>query len=133
MKTRRQFLRIGSLALAALLWPAEWLWAGAKKLAFSLSKVEKLQKVNGWAVLQIKGRPVLFVRDAEDSIKAFNAECTHKKCTVEYDPESKNIKCPCHGSQFHLNGKVMKEPAKKPLTVYPATISDGKVIVTIEE
>ncbi len=133
MTTRRHFIKIGSYLLSGIIFPYKWLFAESKKLAFPIAKVKKLTEINGWVILKIKGKKIMFVRDTEDSVKAFNPECTHKKCTVAYNPEDERIECPCHGSKFHLSGKVYSPPAKEPLGRYPAELSDGRVILTLEE
>jgi len=133
LSSRRNFLKAGSILLAALLLPINLIMAKTKKIAFSLNKVKKLKKIGGWAILKIKGNHILFIRDTKESVKAVNSVCTHKKCTVEYNRESKKISCPCHGSEFHTDGKVLTPPAKEPLKSYPVTLSDGKVVITIEE
>jgi cytochrome b6-f complex iron-sulfur subunit len=54
--------------------------------------------------------------------------CTHLGCTVEAKPE--HFICPCHGSQYDLNGKVVRGPASQPLkqlTIEKTT--EGKLIV----
>jgi len=133
MISRRRFVKGISTFLATLLLPVGWLRAESKKLAFSLSKIKKLEAVGGWAILKIKGHHILFIRESTDTVKAVDSVCTHKKCTVEYNRESKKIICPCHGSEFHTDGKVLTPPAKEPLKSYPVTLSDGKVVIAIEE
>ena len=46
-------------------------------------------------------------------ITAYSLTCTHLGCTVEVDGET--FACPCHGSRYDQDGKVMKGPAQKPL------------------
>lgn len=60
---------------------------------------------------------------------AFNAACTHLKCVIGYDGDKKRYVCPCHGSEFRLNGEVTRRPAKynlKDLTGM-LIIEDGEV------
>ena len=132
MTTRRRFLKLIGLGAAALIaLPARL--ARAKKLAFKLDKAEKLKTINGSAILELKGKKVLFVRDSETTIKALSPICTHKKCEVHFNPTSKKIDCACHGSSFDLDGKVSGRPATEPLPTYPASLKDGKVIVDLGE
>ena len=120
-------------AVAGLIFALPAATRAAKKLAVPLDKVEKLKVVGGSAYLKIRDMEILFIRDSEDSIKALNPTCTHKKCTVEHDAELKMLVCPCHGSTFDLNGKVFKGPAEKELTKYEAILSEGRIILTVEE
>ncbi len=132
MSSRRTFIKACSALLVTLWWPTDWLAAQTRQLAFSLSKVKKLRAVDGWAILKIKGRHIMFVRDTEETIVAVDSVCTHKQCTVEYDTESKKIVCPCHGSKYRLDGTVLSPPAEKPLKAYPVILTDDKVVITIE-
>ncbi|NIP41456.1 MAG: Rieske (2Fe-2S) protein [candidate division Zixibacteria bacterium] len=90
--------------------------------------------MHGWAILKIKDKQILFVRDSKDTIKALNPICTHKQCTVEYSKEKGHIVCPCHGSEYELNGKVLKDPATEPLGIYESELrEDGLIVLSLEE
>jgi cytochrome b6-f complex iron-sulfur subunit len=130
LDTRRGFFKslLSVLGLAAL--PIRS--ARAKSLAVPLEKAPKLKKVGGWTVLKIKDHSILFVRDAKDSVRALSSACTHMQCQMSYNADSQHIECPCHGSSFDLTGKVLKTPAKNPLRNYPAKLSGGRVIVTVD-
>ncbi len=57
---------------------------------------------------------------------ALSLVCTHLGCTVESKPEG--FTCPCHGSRFDSQGKVIRGPAQKPLNSLRTGItSDGKL------
>ncbi|RYX81855.1 ubiquinol-cytochrome c reductase iron-sulfur subunit [bacterium] len=58
---------------------------------------------------------------------AVSAVCTHLGCNVEWTEGSPQaaFSCPCHQSQFDLEGKPLSGPAKKPLAHYAAT-QNGK-------
>jgi len=55
----------------------------------------------------------IFVKKTEKGHVALFLECTHKQCEVR--PNSKSLKCPCHGSQFDHQGKVIEGPAETDL------------------
>lgn len=120
-------------AVAGLIFALPSAGRAAKRLAIPLDKVEKLKLVGGSAYLKIREMEILFIRESEDSIKALNPICTHKKCTVEHNAELRMLVCPCHGSMYDLNGKVAKGPAEKDLSTYEATLSDGKIVLTVGE
>lgn len=44
--------------------------------------------------------------------KVCNHICPHMKCKLLYNKEENTIDCPCHGSRFDLNGKVISGPSK---------------------
>ena len=54
------------------------------------------------------------VREA-DRIYAMSARCAHLGCTVNWFPEARTFKCPCHGSQYRSNGNHFAGPAPRPL------------------
>ena len=66
-----------------------------------------------------RNRKVLFsdefivVNDAGKT-KVFSAHCTHLGCLINQS-EGAKLLCPCHGSEFSLNGMAVKGPAYKPL------------------
>ena len=59
-----------------------------------------------------QGRSVAVFRDAS-GVWALSTVCTHLGCIVKQ--EGAGFACPCHGSQFKLDGAVTKGPAPKAL------------------
>jgi len=105
-----------------------------RRLALDLDKAEKLKYPGGSALLKIQGRDLLFIRESEDVVRVLDPTCTHKKCTVEYNMERKRIICPCHSSNFSLDGKVLNGPAEKPLQAFEANLDPEKtrIIFSLE-
>jgi cytochrome b6-f complex iron-sulfur subunit len=99
--------------------------------AISLDQVKKLQTIGGSVLLKVEGSPVLFVRESEEKIRGVDPTCTHRKCTVEYNKKRNIFLCPCHGSQYDLEGKVLKGPAPKPLKNLDASLQSGRIIFTL--
>ncbi|MDD2500043.1 MAG: ubiquinol-cytochrome c reductase iron-sulfur subunit [Geobacter sp.] len=53
------------------------------------------------------------VMRAGNDIIALSLVCTHLGCTVSVTPEG--MICPCHGSRFDRNGRVLSGPAERSL------------------
>ena len=70
------------------------------------------------------GDPVLVIRLSRSSVVAYDAICTHAGCTVEYDPTSVSMICPCHGAQFDPahHGRVISGPTDQPLASIPIRV-----------
>lgn len=52
--------------------------------------------------------------------------CTHGACEVTWDPESRDLLCPCHGSRFAEDGAVLLGPATEALDAFPvARVGDS--------
>jgi Rieske Fe-S protein len=75
-------------------------------------------------------RPVYVHRAASGEIVALLAQCTHNGC--QPSPVADRLVCPCHGSEFSLEGTVLQGPADRPLTRYEVTESDGDVTVWLD-
>jgi Rieske Fe-S protein len=65
----------------------------------------------------LDGAPILVVRDAARRFHALSMQCTHEGCPVRA-PVHGVITCPCHGSQYDLQGHVRRGPAQLPLARY---------------
>lgn len=63
------------------------------------------------------GAPILVVRTAPDTFSALSTQCAHEGCPVN-PPVGGIITCPCHGSQYKLDGSVVRGPTVYPLTRY---------------
>ncbi|WP_026736389.1 QcrA and Rieske domain-containing protein [Fischerella sp. PCC 9605] len=74
---------------------------------------------------------VLIIRDPSDTSKliALNPTCTHKGCIVGWKKDQNALVCPCHGSKFANDGKVINGPAQKPLPTYIAKLEGDVVLV----
>ena len=85
-----------------------------------LSDAPELGKVGGWKIVEIGLDSVIIAR-TPDGLTACSAICTHKGCKVEYSSADRQFVCPCHKARFGEDGKVVRGPAKLPLTPYAAT------------
>ena len=76
-----------------------------------------------------KEQRVWMIRN-EEGIYALIAICTHLGCTPIWWPAEDRFKCPCHGSNFTIDGQNVAGPAPVPL--FRAAISrdlSGDIVV----
>lgn len=101
-----------------------------KKLSISLKANKVLAKVGGVVTVDLaNGSTLAVVRTAVglQGFTALNLSCPHNGITVmEVDKE---WVCPAHGSEFALNGKLKRGPARTALMKYPIKATSSAVIV----
>ena len=72
----------------------------------------------------------VFVIHAAEGFYALNAVCTHLGCLTVYKPDSGEIACPCHGSNFYKDGRNLNGPAPNPLPWLKMWLAeDGNLMV----
>jgi cytochrome b6-f complex iron-sulfur subunit len=74
---------------------------------------------------------VIIANVGTDAYIALSKKCTHEGTSVEYRKDTKNFRCPTHGSEFSSSGTVTKSPAGTPLIVFKVTLSADKNTLTI--
>jgi len=77
------------------------------------------------------GDPAILVRTGNSKVCAFDAICTHNGCTVEYDPGSQTLICPCHGAQYDplSHAAVLAGPAPAPLVEIKVKIDGSNIVL----
>jgi thiosulfate dehydrogenase [quinone] large subunit len=61
---------------------------------------------------------------------AFDSTCPHQGCEVSFESAATGFTCPCHGSRFDPNGKLLSGPATTGLTPVPVSVVGGEVRLT---
>jgi glycine/D-amino acid oxidase-like deaminating enzyme/nitrite reductase/ring-hydroxylating ferredoxin subunit len=62
-------------------------------------------------VARIGRRPAAVSRDDAGAVHAVSAVCTHLGCVVRFNAAEQSWDCPCHGSRFDRDGRVLEGPA----------------------
>lgn len=80
----------------------------------------------------LKGDPTYLVVTEDKTLANYgiNAVCTHLGCVVPWNANENKFMCPCHGSQYNSEGKVVRGPAPLSLALANATVTDDKVSLT---
>ncbi|WP_354687679.1 FAD-dependent oxidoreductase [Cupriavidus necator] len=89
---------------------ADWLGGGA---GMALDAIP----IGTGAVVKAGGRHIAAFHDAAGTLNTFDATCPHLKCLVQWNSLEKSFDCPCHGSRFGCDGKVLHGPANVDLPV----------------
>ncbi|MGH8914221.1 MAG: Rieske 2Fe-2S domain-containing protein, partial [Acidimicrobiia bacterium] len=66
-------------------------------------------------VVSLHGEKVAAFRTEGGPVHAVSAICTHLGCQVALNTAERTWDCPCHGSRFDLDGRVIHGPAVKDL------------------
>lgn len=77
----------------------------------------------------------VFLLKDEKGFRALSAVCTHLGCSVDPAPEALRKEkgyeylCPCHGSAFAADGRVLHSPATEPLPWRRVSEAEDKSLV----
>ncbi|MCY7420689.1 MAG: FAD-dependent oxidoreductase [Chitinophagaceae bacterium] len=63
------------------------------------------------AIMNEGGHKVAVYKDEQGAVYAYTAVCPHLGCVVQWNHDEKSFDCPCHGSRFTCEGKVINGPA----------------------
>ena len=85
----------------------------------------------GGAVLVESVAGVFLVsRTADTAFTAIDAVCSHQSCTVT-NADGEIYVCPCHGSRYDRNGRVVQGPATASLRRYNSSFSNGTLTIVL--
>ncbi len=96
---------------------------------FSMLSYEFLVK-DGWIDLPQRGF-VWAKTDARNGVKVFSSTCSHLACNVIWSKDTRMFECPCHTGRFNPDGQPVAGPPKKPLSLLPHKVEEGKLLVHI--
>jgi cytochrome b6-f complex iron-sulfur subunit len=115
---------------AALIWFAlprfkEGTFGGVFNLA-----PERIPELNAGPTSVAEGR--FHVVHVDDGLNVLFGVCTHLGCLPRWDPGEVRFLCPCHGSQFALDGHYLAGPAPRSLDRFEVTVTfaDGSQVVS---
>ncbi len=76
---------------------------------------------------------VWVIKHSPTEVTVFSPICPHLGCHYNWDPGTKEFACPCHGSIYSIEGKVLGGPAPRPLDTLPAKLEKNELSVEWEE
>jgi len=89
-------------------------------VAYPARKIEGAEKLLPGSSLYFnyptRNDPAVLLRLSDGEYKAYSRRCSHAGCSVDFDPASRCLKCPCHRGTFDARvGYVMFGPPPRPL------------------
>src|SRR5690242_17445077 len=84
-------------------------------------------RVDGWRKVTEKSSTWV-VKTEDRNVVAYMPACTHLACPYHWEKQANKFVCPCHGSEFALDGKVLMGPASRPLDRFLTKVEGGKVM-----
>ena len=88
--------------------------------------VGKVEDFADGSVTPIREGKFFLVRQGNE-FRALYQVCTHLGCLVRQREDG--YSCPCHGSQFTLDGRLIASPAPRDMDEFPVEVADGQIIV----
>lgn len=73
--------------------------------------------------------PIYVFKDTNGAMVALSGTCSHRGCTVKKLRDG--FECPCHGSEYDLDGKVRTGPALNPLKAYEIKEVGNEYILSV--
>jgi Rieske Fe-S protein len=70
------------------------------------------------------GEPAYLIRSG-DTIRALSATCTHARCAVSWQAQSRQFRCPCHHGTFDSQGFVLSGPPPRALDELQIVVENG--------
>jgi Rieske Fe-S protein len=78
------------------------------------------------------GRPLLLVRDENDSLRAYDSWCTHEGCAITINPAG-DLFCSCHSRTFDDDGTPKEKDAdlKRALVEYAVSQQGDSILINL--
>ena len=68
--------------------------------------VEALTRGHG-GIVEVEGEKLGVYKTEDGEVFTVSAHCPHLGCQVEWNPDEKTWDCPCHGSRFDFQGRLL--------------------------
>jgi glycine/D-amino acid oxidase-like deaminating enzyme/nitrite reductase/ring-hydroxylating ferredoxin subunit len=94
--------------------PAAWTLVSDLLPLPRAESLDDLQPGEG-RVVRLDGQKVAATRDRSGTLHAVSPTCTHMGCDVAWNALEQTWDCPCHGSRYEPDGRVLHGPATMPL------------------
>jgi menaquinol-cytochrome c reductase iron-sulfur subunit len=87
---------------------------------------------DGWKLMTEKSTAWV-VKLSDTEVVAYSPQCTHLGCAYRFEESKGEFVCPCHSTNFSIDGAVLNGPAPRALDRYPVKVQGSRLLIgTIE-
>jgi nitrite reductase/ring-hydroxylating ferredoxin subunit len=97
------------------------LQTGPGCLYLSLTEFPPLHTIGGSVKVNLSAvdTALIVTRESASAFHALDSVCTHAGCTVgTFVQQQGHMQCPCHGSRYDIQGRVIRGPAEENLAPF---------------
>lgn len=87
---------------------------GRENLTLPQAALDALPTGHG-GIVEVEGRKRGVYKEPSGVCHVVNPRCPHLGCQLEWNPDELSWDCPCHGSRFDFDGRLLDGPAQKEL------------------
>ncbi len=98
--------------------------------SLTIDATSPLASPDGAAFVQAGPSQFLVARTGAATFTVLTATCTHEMCAITGFADTRYV-CPCHGSTFDRNGRVLIGPATTALRSFPSTFSGNVLVIQL--
>lgn len=69
------------------------------------------------------------VKHPDGAVIAYSPICPHLGCEFFWDAATRRFICPCHGSEWSVDGQILHGPTPRPMDTLPSRIVNGALQV----
>ena len=124
----------GLCSVGPMLWLVSDIQAGETAVyKMSFDEFPQLSKSYGSVRVNVAGIPgennqIVVTRMPGNQFYAVTSKCTHRGVAVEPFQKGKGLYCRAHGSQFDVDGRVVRGPARSALKSYETSYDGGESV-----
>ncbi len=83
---------------------------------------------DGWKLITEKSTAWV-VKLSDSEVVAYSPQCTHLGCAYRWEEDKGEFICPCHTTNFSIDGNVMGGPAPRPLDRFPVKTQGTRLLI----